>query len=554
MRQAPPPLRLGLLVDSLRVQAWLAPALEDAQRRGLAQITLIVERTADPPLAGLARLRRYWAERHYVLYDLFCRVDAARSPAPANPDGVDLRTLAPEALHILVDPVRGVHTDTVAPSDVARIREAGADVLLRVGFRILHGEILSAAPHGVLSYHHGDPRAYRGGPPGFWEVMEDAPTSSIIIQRLTEELDGGHVLAHAVHPTLPISPIRNLEALHANSARMLGPVLERLHRSDAELPAASRTCRGWIGYDRPLYRRPDNGAMLRAIPRLAGRYLGRRLQAEAGEEQWHLAWHWSPAETHGVPHGSFRRYRIMTPPRDRYWADPFIATEGGRHWVFFEELRFRHPRGTIAACEITADGPVGSPRTVLERPWHLSYPGVFKHDGQWYLLPESGESGQVELFEAVEFPFAWQRSATLLEGCVADPTLFRYEDAWYLFGSPYRPGESPMSELHLFVADSLHGPYRPHPLNPLITDARHARMAGQLFRAGGDLLRPAQVCVPTYGSAISIRRVLELSPTRFAEEPVQEITPRWDPALEGLHTMNAAGHLSMIDLLRRTPR
>ena len=68
-------------------------------------------------------------------------------------------------------------------------------MLIRLGFRILRGGILTAAPHGVWSYHHeGDNDRYRGGPPGFWEVMEGTPVAGTILQRLTEALDGGHAL------------------------------------------------------------------------------------------------------------------------------------------------------------------------------------------------------------------------------------------------------------------------------------------------------------------------------------------------------------------------
>jgi hypothetical protein len=46
----------------------------------------------------------------------------------------------------------------------------------------------------VWSYHHGDNEFYRGGPPHFWELYEKAPLSGVILQVLTEELDG------AAHP------------------------------------------------------------------------------------------------------------------------------------------------------------------------------------------------------------------------------------------------------------------------------------------------------------------------------------------------------------------
>jgi len=54
--------------------------------------------------------------------------------------------------------------------------------------------VLSAPTYGVVA-HHGDVRAYRGGPPGFWEYVNREPTATVTVQRYTEQLDGGELLA-----------------------------------------------------------------------------------------------------------------------------------------------------------------------------------------------------------------------------------------------------------------------------------------------------------------------------------------------------------------------
>ena len=68
------------------------------------------------------------------------------------------------------------------------------DLLIRAGGGILKGEILTVCPKGVISFHHADNEVNRGGPPGFWEVYERNPRTGFIIQKLTNELDGGDVL------------------------------------------------------------------------------------------------------------------------------------------------------------------------------------------------------------------------------------------------------------------------------------------------------------------------------------------------------------------------
>jgi len=82
------------------------------------------------------------------------------------------------------------------PDDVIERIEAEADLVFRNGFDLLRGDVLEAATDGVLSYHHGDPRRYRGGPAGFWEFLEGATSSGLMVQRLTPELDSGEILAY----------------------------------------------------------------------------------------------------------------------------------------------------------------------------------------------------------------------------------------------------------------------------------------------------------------------------------------------------------------------
>src|SRR5439155_8345358 len=86
------------------------------------------------------------------------------------------------------------YSDYIDGNELARIQAHNIDVFIRLGFRILRGEILRSARYGVWSYHHGDNRVNRGGPAGYWEVMESALECGAVLQILTEDLDGGTVL------------------------------------------------------------------------------------------------------------------------------------------------------------------------------------------------------------------------------------------------------------------------------------------------------------------------------------------------------------------------
>ncbi len=134
---------------------------------------------------------------------------------------------------------------------VAFIRESGAELLIRLGGRgIYRGEILSATSAGMVSIHHGDNRFYRGGPPGFWEVMNGAECCGYVVQRLTETLDGGGVLARGTVATRLLAT-QNRENLYTAAdealAEVVGHFLETGSLPKAEPPSEK------LG---PIYRYP----------------------------------------------------------------------------------------------------------------------------------------------------------------------------------------------------------------------------------------------------------------------------------------------------------
>lgn len=542
-------LRLGLLTDGDEVPFWMASALRELQERGLVRVALIVERAPPAPNAPQgSRLGRWWKNRRLLAFALAERLDRRR--APAGPASESLRALAPDAACMTVFPVLGRFTDTFTDEDVEAVRRHDLDVLVRLGFRILKGPILGAARHGVWSFHHGDNRTNRGGPPGVWEVLENRPETGVTLQRLSDELDGGEVLARGVGRTEKFSFARNVASLYPRSSRMLVRSIERLAHGRQPRQASAED--EWHAYEHRLYRRPTNTQLLRAGARLGVHYVGQRMRWRGRQLTWSLAWHMAQGERGQVPHDALYQYRELRPPADRFWADPFVARSGDSLWMFFEELVFAQPVGRIAAWQMGPSGPIGQPVVVLERPYHLSYPFVFPWEGQWFMIPESQAALRLELYRATDFPGGWELDRVLLEPFNGvDATLHQHTDGrWYLFTSIADTGISHDEELHLFIADSPFGPFTPHPDNPLVADVRRARMAGRLFWHRGRLIRPAQCCAPIYGSGITMNVIDELSPSTYRERPVQRLDPAWDARFMGLHTINAEGGLSVIDLLR----
>lgn len=234
-----------------------------------------------------------------------------------------------------------------------------------------------------------------------------------------------------------------------------------------------------------------------------GRFVKATQRGIGGRRQWGISVHqnvdpqalWPPT-----------RGTTLTPPGDRFWADPFVARDGDTLWVFFEELLFARPKGRICCIPVDRHGTAGAPVHVLEENWHLSYPNVFKVDGVWYMLPEASASGQLTLYRAQRFPDRWEPVSRLLSDVrVADATLLQKGNAWWLLaGSSDSAGGAFDDTLHIYRATNPLGPWTPSPCNPVRSDPSCARPAGPVFAWNGQAVRPVQDCRGRYGRAVHL--------------------------------------------------
>ena len=246
-------------------------------------------------------------------------------------------------------------------------------------------------------------------------------------------------------------------------------------------------------------------------------------------------------------------HALLKAPRG-WWADPCVIAADGRTLVFVEEMADpKIYKGTIACVELI-DGGAHRLGIALDEPGHLSFPQPFLWQGQWYLTVESSYARRVSLYRATDFPLEWVRVRNLITGRVCvDPTLHHHEGHWYLFANVAESGNSTCDDLFLFVADSLEGPFRPHPAAPIVSDVRRARLAGRLFHHHGRLIRPAQDCAPGYGKAVVFNEVLELGPTVYRERVLSRLVPDWARRLDGCHTYNTDGDVEVLDVRGRPP-
>ena len=165
-------------------------------------------------------------------------------------------------------------------------------------------------------------------------------------------------------------------------------------------------------------------------------------------------------------------------------------------------------------------------------------------------MPEQLDSGKILQYPLTLNPLQLGPGKVLFEDLPGvDCTFFRHGGYWWMFGGDNR--DQDMVKLSAWYSSSAQGPWHPHPLNPIKTDVSSARPAGPLFEHRGCLYRPAQDCSDSYGSAVVINKVVELTPNSFEEVPVQRLRPLADSRYpHGLHTVCVMGNRTVIDVKR----
>ncbi|OEO31761.1 hypothetical protein VW23_014725 [Devosia insulae DS-56] len=233
----------------------------------------------------------------------------------------------------------------------------------------------------------------------------------------------------------------------------------------------------------------------------------------------------------------------------RFYADPFVFEWQDRLYLFVEEYPYALGRGIISVAECRPDGSMETPRPVLEAAHHLSYPQVFAHDGEVYMIPESSGGNELVLYRAEHFPHAWVREAVVVQGKkLNDMTLLIRDDRFWLFGTEQRGGGSASDTMVVYAAKALAGPWSPHPMNPILIDRRAARPGGPfIVTPDGRTLLPLQDGTEVYGGGLGIAELTVLSDDDVQFGPVQPVLPGEAWARKGIHTLSRSGRLEVVD-------
>lgn len=227
----------------------------------------------------------------------------------------------------------------------------------------------------------------------------------------------------------------------------------------------------------------------------------------------------------------------------RYWyADPFLANEGGKTYCFVEFVDNHVKYGQIGVIDES-----GKTVSIIDEKYHMSFPNVFKHDGKWHMMAETSANRDLHLYIADEFPYKWSFYKALLKNVkVCDSVFFKLDDKAYLLTydfeeKPYKVVIYEFDWTTLEVGEKVCS----------ISDPQKVlRPAGKVIYEGGKVILPTQKGTDSYGEDVLFNEIIRdengdisIVPTEYETHYPESVVSKYDHK----HTYNTCGGKAVLD-------
>jgi hypothetical protein len=203
----------------------------------------------------------------------------------------------------------------------------------------------------------------------------------------------------------------------------------------------------------------------------------------------------------------------------KYIADPFMIYERDKWYMYFEVINKKSNKGEIGLA--TSDNGLAwsYQQIILDEPFHLSYPYVFKNNNNFYMIPESMGANYVRLYKAIEFPSKWSFEKNLIHYPLVDPSIFKYGNNWWIFACDVVNKYN----LHLYYSHDIYDPWLEHPKSPIVQGRERSRPGGRIITSHGKIIRYAQDNYPYYGRQLRAFHISKLTTEDYEENEISMV-------------------------------
>lgn len=230
--------------------------------------------------------------------------------------------------------------------------------------------------------------------------------------------------------------------------------------------------------------------------------------------------------------------------KDRWFADPFILdVTDNEIWVLVEEWYDPINRGRISKLVIDKHTyKLKDILVLLELESHLSFPAIRRAQDGIYVYPENSVTGKLTEYKYIPEKEKFEISDIIANEPLTDAIQTDFFGEKLLFST--RLPDANGKDLYIYKFSEKTKIFTE--VSQYHYNENLSRSAGDFFKYGEKIYRPSQVCIKSYGDAVSIQEV-NYNNGQFYEKEVRRIySPHPDLDL-GFHTFNTHKDIIVVD-------
>jgi hypothetical protein len=542
-------IRIGILIKEFgALRNWELRIINEILNDPSLELALLIQDGREKNSSSLNRLLNKKNIIGSMMFFFQTKIEGVLFKEKITEDKLKIIKELNKINRIAVAPEKKGFLDIFGSTDADKIKEQNLDIILRHEFGIIRGEILKSSKYGIWSFHHADNSINRGGPPGFWEKVLRQPSVGVTLQKLTPELDGGFVIDKAFF-SYHWSFIKTSQQIKESSVSMLFKNIKKLQNNEFN-PKKS------LVYYNPLYKIPKPIVLLKYILNFYSILIGKVLK-KINFKLFGIRYNcWTLFIGKGdFLNSTLFRLKPVKLPKNEFWADPFIFNYEEENFIFFENFNYQTKKGKIS-CGRVDNNKLIDIVDVMEKDYHLSFPFIYRENGDIFLMPETSKNNRLEIYKCVKFPNEWKLHITAFEGeKIADAHFYtdKNKSKWLFLNK--KPNDNALmdSELHIYKVNSLTlNDLEPHKNNPVIINSKVARNGGAIFEFENEIYRPSQANVDgIYGHGLNINKILKLTIDEYFEETIVTAYPNFHPGLKSMHHLHQKNGIFVIDAAYR---
>ena len=231
-------------------------------------------------------------------------------------------------------------------------------------------------------------------------------------------------------------------------------------------------------------------------------------------------------------------------PADCWYADPFILkVTDNIIELLVEKWSYEEEKGSITKMIIDRNSnKIIDSKDILKLDTHLSFPVIYRIEGNIIVCPENSASGCHQAYKYDEKDETLTLVKCICPLPLTDAVMTELLGERILFATQSHDANG--NKLDVFKWNAEDGIFV---LSSSISfDEKIARMAGHFFEHDGVVYRPAQVCNTSYGQAVSLQRV-EKKDDVIKMVEIRRLFSTHKRLHNGMHTFNLSQGIIVVD-------